>query len=83
MTQIKLDLNPYSVKVLDVVKGMHGLKNRNDAFTKFVDEFGAQYVPKTKKEKLVEHLDMIVKDHVKKYGEKSMTSEELDELLGL
>jgi hypothetical protein len=83
MTQIKLDLDPYSIRVLDVVKGIHGLKNRNEAFKKFVAEYGPNYVQMNLREEVLRDLDNTLKEHKKKYGTRVMSDDELDKILGL
>ncbi|MFT4312249.1 MAG: hypothetical protein ACMXYF_03395 [Candidatus Woesearchaeota archaeon] len=83
MTQIKIDADSYSLRVLDVVKGQHGLKNRNEAFKKFIEEFGPHYTQMNVKEEVLQNLDLTLREHIKKYGNKKMTDEELNNLLGL
>lgn len=83
MTQMKVELDKYSQRVLDVVKGMHGLKNRNDAFNKFVHEFGDSYVKKSIMDEKLQKLDLAVADHKKKYESREMSEDELNEILGL
>lgn len=83
MTQIRLEVDNYTKKVLDVVKGKHGLKNRDAALKKFVELHGENYVEKEPNELFLKELDEKYERHIKKYGTKSMSEEELDELLGL
>ena len=85
MIQTRFELDDYTIRVLDVVKGKYGLKNRNEALKKFVEEFGGSIVELEPNEKYVEYLDNIIREHEKEYGKdwKPMTVEELDELLGL
>ena len=80
MTQMKVELDSYSKRVLDVVKGVHGFKNRNEAFLQVISEVGKKYLPR---DATLDHVDMILEDHKKKYGLKKMTEDELDRLLGL
>ena len=44
MRQARINLDEYTTRVLDVVKGRYGLKNREDALNKFVREFGEEFV---------------------------------------
>lgn len=83
MTQIKIDADSYSLRVLDVVKGQYGLKNRNDAFKKFIQEFGPNYAQMRVDEEILQSLDVTLHEHIKKYGQKKMTEDELNKLLGL
>ncbi|MFT4283143.1 MAG: hypothetical protein ACMXX6_01830 [Candidatus Woesearchaeota archaeon] len=83
MTQIRLEVDDYTKRVLDVVKGKHNLKNRNLALKKFVELHGQKYVEKEPDELFLKELDEKYEAHKKKYKAKSMKEEELDELLGL
>lgn len=83
MVQLRLDVDKYSVRVLDIVKATYGFKNRSQAVDKlaklFNDEFGFSKMDDKYLEKLQKETD----EHIKKHGLRSMTLEELDELLGL
>lgn len=70
------------MRVLDVVKGKYGLKNRNQALRKFVQEYGEEYAEITVKEEVLADLDKTAAEH-KQHGLRTMSEEELDELLGL
>lgn len=87
MTQARFELNDYSVRVLDVIKGKYGLKNRNEALNKFIKEHGENYVePEIEfPQEVVKHFNNVVKEHKTKYGNKPrpMSMEEVDKLLGL
>ena len=83
MTQARLELDDYTTRVLDVIKGKHGLKNRSEALNKFAKEFGEEYVEPEVDEKVVKELDAIYNEHVKKYGKRSMTDKQLRKLLGV
>ena len=64
MTQMKVELDSYSKRVLDVVKGIHGFKNRNEAFIQIVLEVGGTYLPKSS---TLDSVDVVLEDHKKKY----------------
>jgi len=83
MTQSRLELDPYTARVLDVVKGKFGLKNRNDALRKFVEEHGEGYAEMRVDERVVREMDAIYAGHVKKHKGRKMSEQELDKLLGL
>lgn len=83
LTQTRFDLDDYSIRVLDVVKGKFGLKNRNEAIKKFIEEHGTSYVEPEVNEIAIKELDRIVARHKKKHPNKTMTVKELNELLGL
>ena len=44
MTQIRLEADNYTLRVLDVIKGKYGLKNRSEALKKFAKEYGEDFV---------------------------------------
>lgn len=83
MTQARVDLDNYSIRVLDVVKGRYGLKNRNDALKKFVHLYGDNFVEPEFDEKET----MMLRDIVDKYEatgkKKSMSMDDVDDLLGI
>jgi hypothetical protein len=83
MTQARLELDSYTMRVLDVIKGKHGLKNRSEALSKFAEEYGDKYVEPKVDEKILKELDKTYEGHIKKHGHKAMSERELDNLLGL
>ena len=85
VTQTRFDLDEYSLRVLDVVKGKYGLKNRNEALKRFIAEHGEDYVEFEISPEHLAYYDKIVAEHKAKYGKKwkPMTMDELDKLLGL
>ncbi len=83
MTQARLEMNEYTVRVLDVVKGKFGLKNRSDALQKLALEAGNEYLEPVANETALRELDAIYENHKKKYGNKKMSDAELKKLLGL
>lgn len=83
LTQARFELDEYTVKVLDVVKGRHGLKNRNEALRTFVREYGDDYAefrigPKTARE-----IERTFNEHMRKHPNRRMTDEQLRKLLGI
>jgi len=82
MTQSRLQLDPYTVRVLDVVKGKFGLKSRNEALRKFVEEHGAAYAEPLVEEQVLKEIDATLTHHKKQRAERTMTEKELDTLLG-
>ncbi|MBU0758313.1 MAG: DUF2683 family protein [Nanoarchaeota archaeon] len=83
MTQARFELDDYTARVLDVIKGKFGLKNRNEALQKFAIEKGSEYVEPTPNPMVLKELDAISEAHMKKYGRRSMTDKELDRILSL
>jgi len=84
MPQARLELNEYTTRVLDVIKGKYGLKNRSEAINRFAQEQGEEYAQEEVNPEVLKHFDNILKEHKAEYGEKGnkMTLEELDKLLG-
>ena len=83
MIQARLELDEYTVKVLDVIKGKFGLKNRDEALSKLALEAGSAYVELKPNEMVLRELDAIYEDHKKKHGDRKMSNAELKKLLGL
>lgn len=82
MTQARLVLNEHTTRVLDVVKGKFGLKNRSEALNKFVKEEGDKYIEPKVDEFVLNELDAIYNEHKKNYPNRRMTTKEVDVLLG-
>lgn len=83
MTQARLELDDYSKRVLDVVKGKFGLKNRSEALVKFCHEYGDAFVEEKPNEMFLRDLDQAIYETEKNKNNKDMSIEELDDLLGL
>jgi len=83
MTHARFELDDYTTRVLDVVKGKYGLKNRNEALKRFVKEYGENLIELKIDEKILREIDEEYEAHIQKYGNRSMNDEELDELLGI
>lgn len=83
MTQARFELDDYSTRVLDVVKGKFGLKNKNDALNKFFHLFGDNFVEPEFDEKEI----LILQEEAAKYKasgiKRKMSLDELDDILGL
>ena len=83
MTQARLELDPYTARVLDVVKGKFSLKNRNEALKRFVEEHGPAYVEMNVDERILHELDRIHDEHTRQHPRRTMSEKDLNELLGL
>lgn len=83
MTQARFILDDYTTRVLDVIKGKFGLKNRDAALRKFVHQFGKDFVDPEINVGLLKELDDLTMKHIDKYGYKSMKEKELDTLLNI
>ena len=76
-------MDDYTARVLDVIKGKFGLKNRSEALKKLALEAGNEYIELAPNEMVLKELDTIYENHKKKYGKRSMNDSELRKLLGL
>lgn len=76
-------MDEYTVRVLDVVKGKFGLKNRSEALQKLALESGSDYIELAPNEMVLRELDAAYEDHKKKHRDRKMTDRELKTLLGL
>jgi len=83
MPQSRFELDSYSARVLDVVKGKYGLKNRQQAFKKFVEEHGGEYAQMRVDEQVLRELDVAHDEHIRTHGFQTMSDDELNRLLGL
>jgi hypothetical protein len=85
VTEVRFKLDDYSIRVLDIVKGKFGLKNRNEALIKFIEEFGGKYLDKDVSDEVIVHFNNVLREHYEKYeGKKNKLSlDEVDKILGL
>jgi len=83
MTQARMELNDYTTRVLDVVKGKYGLKNRNDALNKIIVIHGDDYLEPDFDEKEQQALLAIVANHKKKHPNRKLTLADVDKLIGI
>lgn len=83
MTQARFELDDYTIRVLDVIKGKFGLKNRDAALKRFAREEGYKYVEPSPNEMVLRDLDAVYNEHMKKHKNRKMSEKELNKLLGL
>ncbi|MFW5852588.1 MAG: hypothetical protein ACOCUR_01015 [Nanoarchaeota archaeon] len=83
MIQARFELDEYTKRVLDVIKGKYGLKNRSEALHRLISEYGQEYVDPQPNQMVLRELDVVYKTHQEKHGERKMTDAELKELLDL
>jgi len=76
----RIELNPYSNKVLAVLKAKYGLKDKSETINKFVEIFGEEVVEKESNEKYIKKIIETTNKHLAKYKNKKMSVEELDKL---
>jgi hypothetical protein len=83
MVYARVELDDYTNRVLNVIKGKYGLKDKSEAINKMADMYGDELVEKEASDDYIRGMDKIYDEHIKKYGYRSMTLEELDKLCGL
>ena len=76
-------MDNYTARVLDVIKGKFGLKNRSEALQKLALEAGNDYIELAPNEMVLKELDAIYEGHKRKHGNRKMSDAELKKLLGL
>jgi hypothetical protein len=62
MTQARFMLNEQTTRVLDVIKGKYGLKNRNEALHRVVQEHGDVYIEPAVNESTLEEMDILLEN---------------------
>jgi hypothetical protein len=77
---MNLKAEEYTNRVLGVVKEKYGLNDKSQALNKFVDMFGDEFVEHEVREEVIKEVIASCDRHIKKYGFKSMTTKELDDL---
>jgi len=81
--EARFRLDEYTTRVLDVVKGKFGLKNRDEALKKFAEECGSSFVEPIPKEEVLLELDSIYEQHKKKHKNRKMNNNELKDILNI
>jgi len=81
--QARFQLDEYTVRLLDVIKGKFGLKNRDEALNKLALEVGEKYVEPIVNETTLKELDLIYVNHMNKHANRKMTDKELKGLLNV
>ena len=77
---MNLKANEYTSRVLGVVKEKYGLNDKGQALNKFVEMFGDEFVDREVKEEVIKEVIASCDRHIKKYGFRTTTLEELDKL---
>jgi len=76
----RVEINDYANKVLGIIKIRFGLKDKSEALNKFIELYGEDIMEKQATEEYAKKTIEISKNHIKKYRNKKMTLQELDEL---
>jgi len=83
VTQARFEMDDYTIRVLDVIKGRFGLKNRDEALRRLALDVGEKFVELTPNEVVLEEIDAIYEDHKKKHKNRKMNNAELKRLLNV
>ena len=70
-------MDEYTARVLDVIKGKFGLKNRSEALHKLALEAGNEYIEPVPNEMVLKELDAMYESHMKKHPKREMKDAEL------
>ena len=76
----RIEISDYSNKVLAVIKAKFGLKDKSEAINKFIELYGDEIVEKQANEEYIKKVIEITNNHLKKYKNKKMSLQELDNL---
>ncbi len=74
MVQAVITLNEHEDRVLNIVKGKYGLKNKSEAVTIIIDKFEEEFLEPELRPEYIEKLKRIEKEG---YGETFSSIEEL------
>ncbi|MEK6903426.1 MAG: antitoxin [Nanoarchaeota archaeon] len=83
MVYARITLNEYANRVLNVIKAKFDLRDKSEAINKFIDLFGDEVVEKEASDEYLKKILEIEKNHLKKYGQRKMTLQELDNICDL
>lgn len=76
----RVELNYYANKVLNILKTKYDLRDKSEAINKFAEIYGDEIIEKEANEEYTKKVIEVVGSHMKKYGKKKMSLEELDSL---
>ena len=76
----RVNLTPYTNKVLGIIKIKFDMNNKSEALNKFVEIYGDNIIEKEATDNYVKKVMKIADTHFEKYGKKKMSTEELNEL---
>lgn len=83
MIQARFELDEHTVRVLDVIKGKYGLKNRDEALRRLALETEDKYVEQKANEEVLQELDKTYEKHKQTNKNRKMTNKELKRLLNV
>ena len=74
----RVTLNPYTNKVLGILKLQHDLKDKSEALNKFIDLYGDDIVEKQASDEYSKKIIELADEHFKNHGKRKMSEKELD-----
>ena len=80
---MNLSVKKFTSRVLGVIKEKYGLRNKSEALDQFVELYGEKFANREVKDEIVKEVIESCNEHIKKYGYRSMSIEELDKLCGV
>ena len=83
MISARVRLTDYSNKVLNVIKAKYDLRDKSEAINKLIEIVGDEIVEKEASDEYLKKIIEIDERHMKKYGDRHMTLEDLDRLCGV
>ena len=78
MVYARVFLDEYANRVINIIKAQFGLKDKSEAINKFVELHGEEVLGKEASEEYIKKLISVEKVHLKKYGYRKMSLQELD-----
>jgi hypothetical protein len=76
----RVELGDYANRVLGIIKIKYGLNDKSQAINKFIELFGDDILELEASEEYTKKVVELTNKHLKKYGIKKMSAEELDKL---
>ncbi len=83
MVYARIFLDEYANRVINIIKARFGLKDKSEAINKFVELHGEEVLGKDASEEYIKKLIGVEKLHLKKYGYRKMSLQELDAVCGI
>ena len=76
----RIEINEYTNRVLAIIKAKFSLKDKSEAINKFIELYGEEIAEKQANDEYIKKIIDITNNHLKKYKNKDMSLNELDEL---
>lgn len=76
----RIELGEYANKVLGIIKIKYGLNDKSEAINKFIELYGSDVLELEASEEYAKKIIKLANTHLKKYGSKKMSVNELDKL---